>query len=66
MKFVEFELVEANSGALISLDPKFVELVVDVSKIQHQLACTQITMTSGIKFFVKHSYKEVIEKILNN
>lgn len=59
---IEFELVEAKGEAKVSVRPSFVELLVDMNALGH-LDCTQITMQSGTKFFVKEPYNQVKEKL---
>lgn len=64
MKFIEFDVFDAKSSGKVSLDPERVEVLVDLENLGH-LGCTQITTQSGKQFFVKSTYQEVKQRILN-
>jgi len=64
MKLIEFDVFDSKSSGLVSLDPERVEVLVDLDKLG-QLGCTQITMQSGTKFFVKSTYEITKQRILN-
>lgn len=64
MKLIEFQVYDAKSEGVVCFDPEDVEMLVDIDKLGH-VGCTQITMKSGTKFFVKSPYLETKQRILN-
>lgn len=63
-KFLRFELVAASDdSAEVVLNPALIETIVDGRPFKHG-DVTQITMSSGSKFFVKHPFNQVKEKLL--
>lgn len=59
MELIKFIIVATSEEPVeVMVNPKHVETIVD-GKPFKQGDVTQITMTSGSKFFVKHTYQEV-------
>jgi len=63
-QLLKFELVADEKKAEIIINPDYIEVVVE-GKAFYGQDVTQITMTSGTKFIVKHSFAEVQGKLLN-
>lgn len=64
MRLVKFNLVvdKGKEAAEISVNPEYVENIVEGTVVANK-DVTQITMTSGTKFFITHSYNQVVEII---
>ena len=64
MKFIRFKLVVDNPEmpAEAFIKSEYIEFIAD-GKPFHNKDITQICMRSGHKFFVKHTYEEVIKML---